>query len=420
MRRDPSPASLRGPDRERGRRPRRARHRPTGLVLVAAIFVALTGCDRTGSDGEIDISVPSGSERLDSASLEAGRLDSARRQWAERDRRLRRHGRAEGLHPGAGTAMDTFPAETFEEIAFGSVNRRPHLPVRKSGGGPSALHVQILLDRAAFSPGILDGRWGKNTEKAVYWFQHARGLEPTGTVDAATYEQLVAAAPVGAPVVQHTLTEDDLAGPFTSIPDDPYEKAELQCLCYESPLEKVSERFHSTPELLARLNPGIDLDDLRAGMTLWVPNVAGAGARAAPAGRVARIIISRQGFYTQALDADGNILFHFPSTLGSGYDPSPTGEYHVTSIIRDPHFHYQPSLFHEVPDEDPEAMLNPGPNSPVGVVWIGLSKPHYGIHGTAEPQTIGYTSSHGCVRLTNWDARHLAEHAPRRTPVEFR
>jgi lipoprotein-anchoring transpeptidase ErfK/SrfK len=134
---------------------------------------------------------------------------------------------------------------------------------------------------------------------------------------------------------------------------------------------------------------------------------------------VARIRVSKDGFYLHALDESGRILYHFPTTVGAGYDPSPSGDFRVTGVAYDPDFHYQPKLFADVPDTDEDALLPPGPNSPVGLVWMQLSKDNYGIHGTAEPATIGYGTSHGCVRLTNWDALFLANRTARETPVEF-
>jgi len=395
-------------------------------IPVLALLLALGCMPDRGDEATWEATTPgAGEDRIDLAAIEAGRLDPAWRVWAELDRR----GRVRAHSPGAsvpptvrgaappGVVADT--GEAFEGIAPATVNLAPRLPIPRDGGGPSVLHAQILLDRAGFSPGILDGRWGKNTEKAVYWFQHEHGLEPTGELDATTYDRLRSHAGDRLPIAAYRVTAADLEGPFVRIPEDVYEKAELHCLCYESPLEMMTERFHATPEVLGQLNPGVDLENLSAGTVLQVPDV---GERPAPApGRVIdRIVVSRQGYYTQALDAAGGIIYHFPSTLGSGYDPSPTGDYRVVAITHDPHFHYQPTLFHEVPDEEPEAMLPAGPNSPVGVVWMALSKPHYGIHGTSEPRSIGYTSSHGCVRLTNWDAKLLAAHTPKGTPVEFR
>ncbi len=322
-----------------------------------------------------------------------------------------------------GSALaESLPPDTAEDtgdIEPAAANRSPPLPLGPESRGPAILHVQVLLDRALFSPGVIDGHWGMNTEKALVWFQRDNGLADTGVVDSATYAALAAVAGP-APVVQvYQVTEEDLAGPFEEIPDDVYDQAELSCLCYTSPVEALAERFHTTPKLLARLNPGVDLDTLRAGMPIQVPAVR-EELDGEPAKGVARIVISKDGFYTHALDETGSILYHFPSTLGSAYDPSPAGHLRVAAIEHDPHFHYQPELFSEVPDDEPEAMLPPGPNSPVGVVWMALSEPHYGIHGTAEPQTIGYTASHGCVRLTNWDARFLARRIELGTPVEFR
>lgn len=353
--------------------------------------------------------------------------------------------------------VESFP-ETyadFERIspaASDSALPAVRLPVSGEAQGPSVLYVQVLLDRSPFSPGILDGKWGKNTRKAVYWLQRTSGLEPTGVVDSLTFVRLVdlAGRPDGY-VRTVRLTDEDVAGPFVEIPGDVHAQAELECMCYGSALEKVAERYHAAPELLESLNPGRALDSLAAGDSLRVPNVetdelaatasigprgaaadtaagardTGAGVadtagRISPGGEVARIVISIDGFYLHALDDQGRLLYHFPTTVGSKYQPSPTGEFHIASITFDPWFHWQPTLFDEVPDTEEDERLRPGPNSPVGVVWMALSKDNYGIHGTSEPATIGYSTSHGCVRLTNWDARFLAERVRAGVPVVFR
>jgi lipoprotein-anchoring transpeptidase ErfK/SrfK len=425
------------------------------------------------------------------ADLESQRLDPAWRTYAERDLQERMGGAAqpgqqpaappaetgaepplssdfqaqnvppigpgaEGRNPSTGGASGT-PAgsETFEQISPAAFQGQPALPVPRTGGGPSALRTQVLLDRARFSPGVIDGHWGKNTEKAVFWFQYAQGLKPTGEVDRATWDALNRAAGAAGdtqPVRQIAVTAQHLQGPFTAIPQDVYQQEKLDCLCYASPLEMFAENAHTTPEVLQRLNPGVDFARLAAGTNLVVPNApeilgephpaspqdgqapAAAGqAQTPPAAsatpspgpatspQVASILISKKGFYLQALDPQGKILYHFPTTLGSDYDPSPSeGAYKVTNLKFDPDFFYQPELFHEVPDDEPKAHLPPGPNSPVGLVWMALSKPHYGIHGTAVPDTIGYTSSHGCIRLTNWDAVFLARHIKPGVQVMFR
>ncbi|HLE84959.1 MAG TPA: L,D-transpeptidase family protein [Thermoanaerobaculia bacterium] len=359
--------------------------------------------------------------------------------WPRRDNRGRAR-RAAGslaigavLLTGALAAADPARPERWEDITPEALVGDPaRLPIDREGGGATALRVQWLLDRAGFSPGIIDGRWGKNTEKAVFWLQERLGLEPTGRVDPDLYRRLVAEVGGGEPVRRYTVTREDLAGPFTRVPEETAAKAELDCLCYETPAELLAERFHTTPELLALLNPDADL---AVGTELWVPAVevvepprqaarngereAGA-ASGAEAGEVDRIVVSRRGFYLHALDASGRILRHFPTTVGSRYDPSPDGAFRVTGIAWRPDFHYQPKLFSDVPDTDEELMLPPGPNSPVGVVWIGLSEDGYGIHGSARPETIGYTTSHGCIRLTNWDATTLARLIAQGVPVVFR
>ncbi len=292
------------------------------------------------------------------------------------------------------------------------------LPFTPPKAGPTTLHVQILLDRANFSPGMLSGVWDNNAKHALTWFRVARGMDSSAVIDKATYGQLTGAAGNSPLLTQYTVTDADMKGPFVTIPSNVYQKAKLNCLCYQSVGEEMGERFHSSQSLLRRLNPGVNLKRLKTGSTLWVPNVARDTA-AAPPYRTTRIIISKKDFWTHALDASGNVVAHYPSTLGNSYDPSPDGDFSVTSITKLPAFHYQPTLFHEVPDSKPEAHLPKGPNSPVGVIWMALSKEHYGIHGTEDPATIGVTQSHGCVRLTNWDAWTLGSSLWPGVPVTF-
>jgi lipoprotein-anchoring transpeptidase ErfK/SrfK len=332
---------------------------------------------------------------------------------------------------------------TFKLITPTNAAAKPtRFPLTVATRGSTALHLQILLDRAGFSPGIIDATWGDNAAKALRWFNGGNADSAVAAtdstspnIDRATYNRLAASAGSAPLITSYTVTDSDVKGPFTRIPDRVYDQAKLSCLCYSSAAEELAERFHASQSLLAQLNPGVRFESITAGTTISVPNVGGNDtamastatrpdtstprdtADTASAGM--RIVISRTEFWTHLVDGSGKTIRHFPSTLGAGYDPSPTGEFHVTGISRNPAFRYDPKLFAEVPDTRPTAKLPPGPNSPVGVVWIALSKPHYGIHGSAAPESIGYQSSHGCVRLTNWDARALADLVSAGTPVTF-
>jgi lipoprotein-anchoring transpeptidase ErfK/SrfK len=309
--------------------------------------------------------------------------------------------------------------EKYEQITPQRVNDGPmFLPLSGDVSGPSVLRVQMLLDRAFFSPGEMDGYYGKNTAKAVYFFQQAHGLRGTARVDSATFSALAQAA--GAPenlVQQYRLTAEDVKGPFITIPENVQAQAQLSCSCYNNLTEKLGELFHVAPDLLKKLNPGVDLDHLQAGQSINAPLVRDSTARGP--GEVAEIVVSGRGSYVQAKDASGHILYHFPSTLGATYDPSPSGQFRVTHIEQNPAWHYQPELIATAPDTAHEAMVPGGPNNRVGAVWMALSAPHYGIHGTNKPETIGYATSSGCVRLTNWDAKFLSHRIRAGVPVHF-
>jgi len=308
--------------------------------------------------------------------------------------------------------------ETFKDLDANAVNAAPVMvPITGDVGGPSVLKAQVFLDRLHFSVGALDGRWGRNSAITTWWWQRAHGLEGTGEVDEATYRALARAAGYAPAITQYVVTADDIAGPFTHIPDDPYEKAKLSCLCYESVRERLAERFHSSEDFLEVLNPNVKFSELAAGATINVPNVRPPVTVDQP--DLSKIVISLRGNSYNGFDAAGTLVFHAPTTVGSTYDPSPTDSLHVVDIIHDPHFHYDPTLYSEVPDSEPDAHMKPGPNSPVGVVWMALSKEHYGMHGTNDPEAIGYASSHGCVRLTNWDAAEVSHRIAKGVPVTF-
>jgi lipoprotein-anchoring transpeptidase ErfK/SrfK len=398
------------------------------ITIVATILLVALGCSKQETkqagpqapakvEDPNDVAVPMGKD--DPAAREKERLDE---QWRQLESlREARAGAAQAAAANVEVAFAPNAQETFKGLDANAINNAPvAIPLKGDIAGPSVLKTQVYLDRIGFSVGALDGRWGRNTAIALWWFQRERGVTATepGALDEQTFRALASNAGGVLPaVVQHTLTPEDVKGPFVAIPEDVYDKAKLDCLCYETLKEKLAEEFHTTVEFLGFLNPEVDVDALQAGSTLWVPNVREPLTQDRP--DIARIVISIRGNTFNGFDATGNLIFHAPTTLGSKYDPSPRETVEVKKITLDPWFHYQPTLFHEVPDDEPEAQLPAGPNSPVGVVWIALSKPHFGIHGTSDPESIGYASSHGCVRLANWDARDVAHRVIPGTQVEF-
>jgi lipoprotein-anchoring transpeptidase ErfK/SrfK len=265
----------------------------------------------------------------------------------------------------------------------------------------SVLRAQVLLDRLHFSPGEIDGVAGSNVAKAVRGFQRSQGLDASGELDAATWTALEAdAVPT---LVDYTLLPADVAGPFVLAPRDMIEKSKLPALGFASVGEALGERFHASPKLLRALNPGKALD--RAGEVIRVPNIDGAPALA----KADKVVVDKSELVVELLDAAGKVYAQFPVSAGSRRDPLPLGDWKINGVARDPVFNYNPALFWDGDPTHSKATLQPGPNNPVGVAWIDLSKPHYGIHGTPEPSRIGKTESHGCIRMTNWSVMLLAE-----------
>jgi lipoprotein-anchoring transpeptidase ErfK/SrfK len=267
-------------------------------------------------------------------------------------------------------------------------------------GTAAVLRAQILLDRAHFSSGEIDGATGGNLRAAVQGYQKAHGLDGTGSMNAATWSALNADAAEA--LVTYTIADADVAGPFQPIPEDMAEKAKLPALGFASAEEGLAEKFHASPALLKRLNPGKDLS--RAGEQIVVPNVEGTE----PLPKGGKIVVDKSARTLTLFDTSGRVIAQFPASTGSEHDPLPVGDWKVTGISKNPVFYYNPKLFWDADAGEKKAKIPAGPNNPVGVVWINLSKPHYGIHGTPVPGSIGKTQSHGCIRLTNWDASALA------------
>ncbi len=299
----------------------------------------------------------------------------------------------------------------------------------------SILHAQVILDHLGFSPGVLDGRAGKSLAAALKGFQESRNLKETGQLDRATIRALHPFRELR-PTKNLSLQPETLDGPFTDpLPTDPAEQAKLPALGYRSALEKLSEMFHTTPEVLVELNgPALNLTP---GSAIIVPNALPVSRDYDPKlsadwrktladlnvdanqPQGVKVVVDKSDEVLRVLDKDGKLVAQFMATMGSSNDPLPIGKWTIKGASYNPPFHYNPKLFWDADSSDKAAKLPPGPNGPVGVIWLDLSKPHYGIHGTPEPGTIGRAESHGCIRLTNWDAARLSLMIKPGTPAVF-
>ena len=275
------------------------------------------------------------------------------------------------------------------------------------------LRAQVLLDRAGFSPGAIDGRRGGNFANALRAFQQHHELADSGTLDAPTWSKLTEGAsdPV---LIEYVTTADDVKGPFAEeIPDSLEKKATLKRLGYTGAVELLAERFQMDEDLLEDLNPKKEYD--KRGTTIVVANVK----QASPKLQVTRIVVEKGKRTLRAFDPEGRLVGFYPASIGSDERPPPSGTLKITRVVYNPHYVYDPRFQFDGVKAKTKIRIAPGPNNPVGSVWMNLNERSYGIHGTAEPSKIGKTYSHGCVRLTNWDAKVLAAMVKKGTTVEF-
>ena len=317
------------------------------------------------------------------------------------------------------------------------------------------MQAQVVLDRLGFTPGVVDGKMGMSTVNAIKGFQEARGLQITGELDEPTVQALAQWKYIPATRVV-TIPPEFANDQFVKIPKERVDQAKLDQMGYGSLAEKIAERFHTTEEVLAELNP--QLADAaqppadapvtneaapkptiayQAGMQLRVPNIGadsfdpaavkdpkwadtlrllGVGTEQPKA---AKIEVDKSDQVLRVLDGQGKLLAQFTATMGSSQFPLPLGTWKILSVGHNPPWQYDPALLATADKSDPKLEIPPGPNSPIGVVWIDLSKEHYGIHGTDEPSRIGRAESNGCIRLTNWDAARLAQMVGNGIPAVF-
>ncbi|WBH16531.1 L,D-transpeptidase family protein [Sphingomonas radiodurans] len=336
--------------------------------------------------------------------------------------------------------MKPFAVAIAATLGLGSAAIAQAPEAKKAPAAPapidrSILHVQVILDKLGFGPGVLDGRGGISLVSALKGFQEARGLGITGKIDQPTLRALYPYR-AARPTLTLTLDAASLRGPYIqSIPKDYAEQSKLDGMAYVRPIEKLAEMFHTTPAVIAALNPpGMRL---AVGQKIVLPNAL-PSSRAYPSDatpewrrtlahlnveanvpQAAKIVVDKSDKVVRAFDGNGRLVAQYSATIGSASDPLPLGNWKVLHVSPNPDWKMNPKILKGVSDSKEAQIIPPGPNNPVGVVWIDLSREHYGIHGTPDPEKIGRTESNGCVRLTNWDAARVALMVKSGMPVIF-
>ena len=301
----------------------------------------------------------------------------------------------------AKAAKSTGKSAAIAPVDIDAFNNGTESPLLRSGNkGPAVARAQILLDRAWFSCGEIDGRFAANMQRIVRAYQSARGIQPTGTVTKETWIAL--RDDKTPPLARYTVTEKDASGPFEKTPPDMSERAKMKALVFESLEESLAEKFHVSVAYLRQLNRNRKFE---SGAEIVVPNVT---VNTSPL-RGASIEISKTERVLYVLDAKKAPVAAFPISIGNERnDPLPLGTMAIKNEVKNPSFTYDPALLKNAPKDAPKVDVAPGPNNPVGSVWLGLTKPHWGIHGTPNPANVGHSETNGCIHLTNWDAERLS------------
>lgn len=317
-------------------------------------------------------------------------------------------------HPIAKEVTPLPPVENIKPFAPTKEIKPPEPPAAGPIRAPrDMVEAQVAMARRAISPGSIDGAIGSQTRAAIAAFQRTVGLPETGSLDTNTRPLLTFALPL---LSDYVVTSNDLVR-LQPLGKTWLAKSEETALEYETILELVAEKSHSHPLLIQKLNPGMNWTNIAVGTVLKLPDVS----YPVPTNKAEFIVIHLTHKFLEAFDAETNLLLHCPCSIAAKVEKRPVGSLKVKAIAPNPNYTFDPAVFPESAEAQAlgrKLILQPGPNNPVGVAWISLDRPGYGMHGTPVPEQVGRTESHGCFRLANWDAAYLIKLVSIGTPVE--